>query len=140
LACENIKRTLIDTQAQITTFCATGAKGRSLIEECKGKLAEGYTVLNTYALEGGEEKATSLSDDNVLSSRLSYPVAVCGPADGPGEFTLETAAGEQVATNKSAGAFAAVVTIQPERMSVYNLKFSAQPSFEFCGGAVLGTK
>jgi len=111
-----------------------------LVEQCKGKLSEGFTVMSTFALDGKDGKVTSVRDDNVLTSRMTYEVAVCGSNDSNIEFVLETGMGEKIATNKSGDTFQQVTTIKPERMSVYFLVFNAQAPAEFCGGAVLGGK
>lgn len=110
-----------------------------LIEQCKGKLGDGYNVTSTFALDGQDGKVTSITDDNVLTSRLSYQVAVCSQ-DGDIDFALQTGAGEEVMTNKSGGQSEQVITIKAERMGVYNLVFSVQPPAALCGGAVLGAK
>lgn len=112
----------------------------ALVEQCKGMLGDGYSVMSTFAFDNKEGKVSSLRDDNVLSSRLAYQVAVCGQTDGSIEFALETGSGEQVMSNKSGDKLEQVVTIQPERMSVYVLVFTAPSPAEFCGGAVLGAK
>jgi hypothetical protein len=115
--------------------CDTAA----LIEQCEGMLGDGYSVMSTFALDGQDGKVTSVTDDNVLTSRMTYQVAVCSQ-DGDIEFVLESGAGEQIATNKAGGKFEQVTTIKPARMSVYNLVFSVQPPAALCGGAVLGGK
>ena len=111
-----------------------------LIEQCKGKLSEGYTLMSTFALDGQDGKVTSVRDDNVLTSRMTYEVAICSPKDGSIEFVLESGTGEKIATNKSGDTFQQVTAIKPERMSVYFLVFNAQAPAELCGGAVLGGK
>ncbi len=110
------------------------------VEQCTGKLAEGYSVLNSYALDGETAKANSIVDDNVLTSRMSYQVTICGADENVIEFALNTAAGETVLTNKDGDMLKSSMTFQPERMSVYNLVFSAATPAELCGGAVLGVK
>ncbi len=110
------------------------------IKECEGKLGEGYTVLTTYALGGGDGEAAPVEDDTVLTTRMAYQLVICGPAAESSEFVLESGAREPLLSNKSGDGFEQVVAIKPERMAVYYLVFHAPASGEFCGGAVLGIK
>jgi hypothetical protein len=110
------------------------------IAQCEGMLDTEYAIVNTYAFDSETIKEGEIIDDNVLSTRLSYQVAVCSPDGHPVEFVLETASGDHVTTNKDGDALKPVITFKPERTTVYNLIFRAQPSDGFCGGAVLAMK
>lgn len=108
------------------------------IAQCVGILDNGYTIVNTYAFDNETIKEGKIVDDNVLTTRLSYQVAVCSPEGHPVEFSLETASGDRVTTNKEGDALQSVFMFKPERMTVYNLIFKAQPSDGFCGGRGAG--
>lgn len=107
------------------------------VEQCKGQLAAGYDVLNTYALDGQDGKITSVVDDNVLSSRMSYQLVICG-ADGV-TFELQSGARKPLLNNKEGDSLQTMLTIEPERSSVYYLAFGL-PAADTCGAAVLGVK
>ena len=109
-------------------------------EECKGMLDDGYSVMKTYELSGEEGKAFAIEDDNVMTSRMSYQVVLCGPAAEETEFMLETGSRTQVADNKSGDGLKTKVSIEPERMSVYYLIFNGPEDPEMCGAAVVGVK
>lgn len=110
------------------------------IQECTGKLDEGYQVLTTYALGGEKGEAAPVEDDTVLSTRMEYQLVICGPAAETSEFVLESGARERLLSNKTDDGFAPMVAIKPERMAVYYVVFHPPASGEFCGGAVLGIK
>ena len=112
----------------------------TVIEACKSQLGDGYAVLNTYALDSVAAKKHTFSDDNVLSSRASYKVAICDPNAGNTEFVLKTGSGQAVLSNKSSGVPQSVVSFKAERTSVYLLEFSGAETAELCAGAVLGIK
>lgn len=127
--------------AGVVIFCAGTAHAAcdapALVEQCKGKLEAGYEVLNTYELDGAAKETDTFADDHVLTSSMSYQVAICGGDDV--EFVLETGARKPLLDNKGDGGLQQMVTINVERASVYYLVFKA-PSQDVCAGAVLGMK
>jgi len=127
--------------AGVAIFCAGTAHAAcdaaALVEQCEGKLEAGYEVLNTYELGGAAEETDTFADDHVLTSSMSYQVAICGGDDV--EFVLESDARKPVLDNQADEGLQQTVTINPERTSVYYLVFKA-PSQGVCAGAVLGMK
>ena len=78
---KRLYRTLAAFAAGVVLFAGAAhaaCDAAAQIEQCKGQLDAGYNVLNTYALDGQDGKITSVVDDNVLSSRMSYQLVICG--------------------------------------------------------------
>ena len=136
-----VKRAALAAAVMLTAGAAHAACDTvSYIEQCKAMLSDGYSVVTAYQLDGEADKVGSISDDTVLSTRLSYQVTVCGAEGNAITFALEAASGETVLSNKDGDAYRSSLTFTPPKMTVYNLVFSAPSPAELCGGAVLGVK
>lgn len=105
-------------------------------EQCKGKLGDGFQVVNTYSLSADAGKPVSVADDHVLSSRMEYRVVICG--DPATTFVLENGAREPVMNNGTSGALQQDIVLKVPKASVYYLVFQAPA--DSCGAAVLGLK
>jgi hypothetical protein len=110
------------------------------IEECKGKLETGYSVLQTYPLDGQGGKVTKVEDDNVLTKVMSYQVAICGPSASEIKFVLQSGKEEPILDNQAGDRLQPLITIKPEKSSLYYLIFDGTAATDLCGGAVLGMK
>ena len=113
--------------------CDTAAQAK----QCQMTLSKGYSVLKSYQLDAKEGKTKLVADDKVLSSRMSYEIAVCGAVGVA--VAVETGNGQKMFGATSNNGKKPLMVVQVGKTSVYGLKF-ALPAADTCAAAVLGVK
>jgi len=134
---QRLMAALVATSALVGGSAYAACDTSAQAAQCRAMLSEGYSALKSYTLDADGGKNTSIADDKVLSSHMSYQVVICGAEDTG--FALETGSRKQVLDNKMGDKMQSAVTISPDRTSLYYLVFSL-PDADTCAAAVLGVK
>ncbi|MGK7394724.1 MAG: hypothetical protein ACNS62_09125 [Candidatus Cyclobacteriaceae bacterium M3_2C_046] len=112
------------------------------VENCMGSMADGFTFLKSYKVDGVGGQKDKVEFSYVFSKDTQYFINICtGGENTDGiKMTLLDSNRKMVGTNFMNGKFFPAITFPCATTGIYYISFTFENSSAHCGGSVLGFK
>ncbi|HBH23301.1 MAG TPA: hypothetical protein DDY13_07745 [Cytophagales bacterium] len=114
----------------------------ALAQECVPKLADGFTFLKSFKINGQGGARQKVEYSYVFSKDTQYFINICANGEGTDGIvvTMYDSKRQIVSTNYQNGKFYPGIVYPCNATGIYYITFTFNGSSSYCGGSVLGFK